>query len=58
VANGTRQEDLDLARELIGVYRDAQARGIDSVNPRGKMVDAATARLLQNTVDRADLIGI
>jgi citrate lyase subunit beta / citryl-CoA lyase len=51
-------EDVELARELIGVYKDAEARGIGSVNHKGKMVDAATARVFQNTVDRADLIGM
>lgn len=52
------QEDVDLARELIEVYREAEARGIGSVNHNGKMVDAATARLFQNTIDRAQLIGM
>ena len=52
------QEDVDLARELIDVYRKAEAEGIGSVGHKGAMVDAATARLFQNTVDRADLIGM
>lgn len=52
------QDDVDLARELIQVYREAEARGIGSVSHKGAMVDAATARLFQNTVDRADLIGM
>ncbi len=52
------QADVDLARELISVYRQAEAQGIGSVNHQGKMVDAATARVFQNIVDRADLIGM
>lgn len=52
------QADVDLARELIAVFREAEARGIGSVNHGGKMVDAATARVFQNIVDRADQIGM
>jgi citrate lyase subunit beta/citryl-CoA lyase len=52
------QYDVDLARELIDVYHKAEAKGIGSLNHKGKMVDAATARLFQNTVDRANLIGM
>ena len=52
------QEDVDMAREYIAVYREAEAQGIGSVNHKGAMVDAATARVFQNIVDRADLIGM
>jgi citrate lyase subunit beta/citryl-CoA lyase len=52
------QADVDLARELITVFREAEARGIGSVNHKGKMVDAATARVFQNIVDRADQLGM
>ena len=52
------QEDVDFAREIISVYKDAEAEGIGSVGHKGVMVDAASARLFQNTVDRADLIGM
>ena len=52
------QEDVDFAREIIGVYKKAEAEGIGSVGHKGVMVDAASARLFQNTVDRADLIGM
>ena len=52
------QEEVDFAREVIDVYRKAEAEGIGSVGHKGTMVDAASARLLQNTVDRADLIGM
>lgn len=52
------QRDVDFAREIIDVYRKAEAEGIGSVGHKGAMVDAASARLFQNTVDRADLIGM
>jgi citrate lyase subunit beta / citryl-CoA lyase len=52
------QEDVDLAREYIAVFRKAEAQGIGSINHKGAMVDAATARVFQNVVDRADLIGM
>ena len=52
------QEKVDFAREIIEVYRKAEAEGIGSVGHKGFMVDAASARLFQLTVDRADLIGM
>lgn len=52
------QDEVDFAREIIQVYRKAEADGIGSVGHKGTMVDAASARLFQNTVNRADLIGM
>ena len=52
------QEEVAQAREIIAVYREAEAQGVGSVSHNGAMVDAATARLFQNVVDRADLIGM
>ena len=52
------QTDVDFAREIIDVYEKAAAEGLGSVGHKGVMVDAASARLFQNTVDRADLIGM
>lgn len=52
------QQEVDLAREIIDVYRKAEAEGLGSVSHKGAMVDAATARFFQNTVDKADLIGM
>jgi citrate lyase subunit beta/citryl-CoA lyase len=51
-------DDVEMAREMIAVYREAEAQGIGSVNHKGKMVDAATARVFQNIVDRAELVGM
>lgn len=52
------QSDVDFAREVIEVYKKAEAEGLGSVGHKGVMVDAASSRLFQNTVDRADLIGM
>ena len=52
------QGEVDFAREIIEVYRKAEAEGIGSVGHKGVMVDAASARFFQNTVTRADLIGM
>ena len=52
------QEDVDFAREVIGVYEKAAADGLGSVGHKGVMVDAASARLFRNTINRADLIGM
>ena len=52
------QDDVDFAREIIDVYEKAAAEGLGSVGHKGTMVDAASARLFQNTVDRANLIGM
>ena len=50
------QDDVDFAREIIAVAKAAD--GIGSVGHKGVMVDAASARLFQNTVNRAELIGM
>jgi citrate lyase subunit beta/citryl-CoA lyase len=52
------QDNVDFAREVIAVYEKAAADGLGSVGHKGVMVDAASARLFQNTVDRANLIGM
>jgi citrate lyase subunit beta/citryl-CoA lyase len=52
------QNDVDFAREIIEVYEKAASEGLGSVGHKGVMVDAASARLFQNTVNRADLIGM
>jgi len=46
------------ARKMIAAMREAEAQGLGAVAVDGVMVDAATARLYQNTVDKADLIGM
>lgn len=51
-------DDVAFAREIVAVYRQAEAEGLGSIGHKGVMVDAASARLFQNTVDRANLIGM
>ena len=52
------QKEVDFAREIIAVYEKAVGAGIGSVAHEGVMVDAASARLFQNTINRANLIGL
>ena len=52
------QSEVDEARKQMAAYDKAVAQGLGAINLDGVMVDAASARLLQNIIDRADLIGI
>ena len=52
------QAEVDLAREVVAVYRQAEKDGVGAVEHKGMMLDAASARFFQLTVDRADLIGM
>ncbi len=49
---------LAAARKMKSAYEDAVANGLGAINVDGVMVDAASVRLVQNLIDRADLIGI
>jgi len=51
-------EDVTRARELADAYDKALAEGIGSVNVNGTMVDAASIRIIMNTVRKAELIGL
>jgi len=51
-------EDVTRARELATAYDKALAEGIGSVNVNGTMVDAASIRIIMNTVRKAELIGL
>lgn len=53
-----RQSDVDMARKMAAAYARAEADGIGSVNVDGMMVDAASIRILNNVIQRADLIGM
>lgn len=52
------QDDVDRAREIKALYDEALEKGLGAVTYEGKMIDIAVVRLLQNTLDRADLIGM
>lgn len=45
------------ARKQKAAYDDALAQGLGAINVDGVMVDAASIRIVQNLLDRADLIG-
>ena len=51
-------EQVERARKLAAAYAEAEAAGLGAVNVDGVMVDAASVRILQNTLRKADLIGI
>jgi citrate lyase subunit beta/citryl-CoA lyase len=51
-------EDVTRARELATAYDKALAEGIGSVSVNGTMVDAASIRIIMNTVRKAELIGL
>ncbi|WBU55421.1 CoA ester lyase [Paracoccus sp. SCSIO 75233] len=52
------QDDVDRAREIKALYDEALDKGLGAVTYEGKMIDIAVVRLLQNTIDMADLIGM
>lgn len=47
-----------VARKQKAAYQQALAAGQGAINVDGVMVDAASLRLQQNLLDRADLIGM
>ena len=51
-------EVVEDARELTAAYRESEARGEGAVMIKGRFADAATVRLLANTLDLAELYGI
>jgi citrate lyase subunit beta/citryl-CoA lyase len=53
-----KPEALADARKQKAAYNEALAQGLGAINVDGVMVDAASIRIVQNLLDRADLIGI
>jgi len=51
-------EEVAAARKQKEAYDQALAEGLGAINVDGVMVDAASIRIVQNLIDRADLIGI
>ncbi|MGC8201327.1 HpcH/HpaI aldolase/citrate lyase family protein [Aliiroseovarius sp. PTFE2010] len=51
-------EEVERARTISKLYADALENGLGAVTYEGKMIDIAVVRLLQNTLDKADLIGM
>jgi len=61
LANATFTPDPDAladARKQKAAYAEALEQGLGAINVDGVMVDAASIRIVQNLIDRADLIGI
>lgn len=52
------QDAVDTARKQKAAYEAALKQGLGSTNVDGVMVDAASIRILQNIIDKADLIGM
>lgn len=51
-------EAVASARHQQSAYDEALAQGLGAINVDGVMVDAASVRILQNIIDKADLIGM
>jgi citrate lyase subunit beta/citryl-CoA lyase len=51
-------EEVAAARKQKAAYEQALEEGLGAINVDGVMVDAASIRIVQNLLDRADLIGI
>lgn len=52
------QEEVDRARKLDAVYREAQEKGLGAVAFEGKMIDVAVVRNARNILMKAGLIGM
>lgn len=52
------QKAVDSARKQKAAYEEALEQGLGAINVDGVMVDAASVRILQNIIDKADLIGM
>jgi citrate lyase subunit beta/citryl-CoA lyase len=51
-------EEIARARKLVAAFDEAQARGLGAVAVDGTMVDIASVRLLRNTLDQAEALGL
>ncbi len=49
---------MDSARKQQQAYEEAKEQGLGAISVDGVMVDQASVRILQNIVDKADLIGM
>jgi citrate lyase subunit beta/citryl-CoA lyase len=52
------QAEVDRARKMEAAYLAAEAQGLGAVQVDGVMIDVAVLRLVRNTLDQADLIGM
>ena len=52
------EEEVDRARKIVQAYDAAVARGEGAAQVDDAMIDAASVRLVQNTLDKANLYGL
>ena len=52
------QEEVERARKIVQAYDAAVARGEGAAQVDDAMIDAASVRLVQNTLDKANLYGL
>ncbi len=50
-------DDVDRARKMKAAYDEAWAQGLGSVQFEGRMIDIASIRIVNNTLEKADMIG-
>jgi citrate lyase subunit beta / citryl-CoA lyase len=51
-------DDVARARKMEAAYKAAEAQGLGAVQVDGVMIDVAVLRLVRNTLNKADLIGM
>ncbi|HVN90738.1 MAG TPA: CoA ester lyase [Candidatus Binataceae bacterium] len=52
------QEEVDRARRLEAAYAKAEEEGLGAITFEGVMIDAASVRIIRNTIAKADAIGM
>ncbi|MBR0834816.1 CoA ester lyase [Bradyrhizobium manausense] len=52
------QDEVNRARAVKAAFDDALSKGLGAVMYEGKMIDIASIRIVNNVVDRANLIGM
>ncbi len=50
--------DVDRARKMKAAYEAALAQGLGAVQYEGKMIDIASIRIVNNLIERAELVGL
>lgn len=50
--------DVARARDIATAYREAEEKGLGATAHEGSLVDAATVRMVQRTIDKARLFGL
>ena len=52
------QTEIDAAQAAVSAYRAAQEQGLGAIQVNGEMIDVATVRLVQRTLDLAQQMGL